>query len=58
MDYEKRLQLIQQGFAIAMEEIAWIPLFSIQWLYGTSDDIEFNPRPDLNMKVEEIKFKN
>lgn len=58
MDYEKRLQLIQQGFAIAMEDIAWIPLFSIQWLYGASDDIEFNPRSDLNIKVEEIGFRN
>ncbi|UCB58975.1 MAG: hypothetical protein JSV67_01375, partial [Thermoplasmatales archaeon] len=58
MDYKSRLQLIQQGFAIAMEDVAWIPLFSIQWLYGISDDIEFNPRPDLNIKLEEIKLKN
>jgi peptide/nickel transport system substrate-binding protein len=57
MDSSERQELIQQGFAIAMEDVAWIPLFSIQWIYGLSDDIEFNPTPDLNIRVEDIKFK-
>ena len=57
MDATKRQRLIQQGFEIAMNDVAIIPLFSIKWLYAMNDDIEFNPRPDLNIKLEDIKFK-
>jgi peptide/nickel transport system substrate-binding protein len=56
MDSTVRQKLIQEGFAIAMEDIACIPLFSIQWIYGFSDDIHFIPRPDLNIRLEEIRF--
>ena len=52
MDYQNRLALMQEAFEIAMEDVAWIPLFSIHWLYGVSDDIEFTPRPDLNILLD------
>lgn len=58
MDPVERQRLIQQGFTIAMQDVAWIPLFSIQWIYGSSDDLSWKPRPDLNIRVEDISLKN
>jgi peptide/nickel transport system substrate-binding protein len=57
MDSRIRQKLIQQGFLISMNDVVGIPLFSIQWIYGISDEFIWNPRPDLNIRVEDIKIK-
>ena len=56
MDSNIRQKLIQKGFEIAMQDVACVPLFSIQWIYGIKDNINFIPRPDLNIRVEDIYF--
>jgi len=53
-----RQKYIQDIFAIASEDVAWIPLFSNKAFYGTTDDIIWTPRPSLFIWVEEISFKN
>jgi hypothetical protein len=40
-----------------MDDVALIPLYSPQINYGYSDFLNWNPRPDLHFKVEEIKIK-
>ena len=57
METTTRQRLIQQGFGIAMQDVAWIPLFSIEWLYAMRENIDFNPRPDLNIKLDEISYQ-
>jgi peptide/nickel transport system substrate-binding protein len=57
MDPWERQQLIQLGFKIAMDDVALIPLYSPQVNFGYSDFIDWNPRPDLHLKVEEINLE-
>ena len=54
MDPWERQQLIQLGFKIAMDDVPLIPLYSPQVNYGFSEFLQWNPRPDLHFKVEEI----
>jgi peptide/nickel transport system substrate-binding protein len=56
MDPEERLQLMQEGFALAMDDVAWIPLLIPQEIFATQDYIDYTPRGDLSYKVEEIGF--
>jgi len=57
MDLEERLSLMQEGFAIAMDEVAWVPLYSLDGNYAHSVELEWMPRADLNIKIEEIEIK-
>ena len=57
MDLEERLKLMQEGFAIAMEDVAWVPLYSIAGNYAYIEELDWTPRADLNIKVEEIKIE-
>lgn len=54
---EKRNDYIQQAFFLAAADVAWIPLVSPMAFYGTTDDIEWKPRPSLFIWVDEISFK-
>jgi peptide/nickel transport system substrate-binding protein len=56
MEPEIRKELIQQVFAIAMDEVAWIPLYSSKAFYGICADFEWSPRPSLYMIFEEISL--
>ena len=56
MDPEQRLALMQEGFALAMDDVAWVPLFISQEIFATQDYIDYTPRGDLSYKVEEIGF--
>lgn len=56
MDPWERQQLIQLGFKIAMDDVVIIPMYSPQVNYGYSDFIDWNPRPDMHYKIEEIKI--
>jgi peptide/nickel transport system substrate-binding protein len=57
MDYEKRLKLIQDGFEIAMEDIAWIPLLSSKLIYGVVDGVSWEPNNNMLILIEEIKLE-
>jgi hypothetical protein len=46
--------LIQDVFSIAMDEVAWIPLYSGFAFYGVRNSIKWNPRASLYIIVEEI----
>ncbi len=57
MDPEMRLSYMQQGFQIAMDDIACIPLFINVLNYGVTKNIEWTPRSDMDIRVENIKLK-
>jgi len=57
MDYEERLKLIQDGFEIAMDDIAWIPLLSSKLIYGVVDGVSWEPSNNMLILIEEIKLE-
>jgi ABC-type transport system substrate-binding protein len=57
MDSEERLNLMQQGFEIAMNDVACIPLLSPRGLHAAADYIDWMPSLNTNIKVENIGFK-
>jgi len=57
MDYEERLKLMQDGFEIAMEDIAWIPLLSSKLIYGVVDGVSWEPSNNMLILIEEIKLE-
>ncbi len=57
MNSETRLQLLQEGFRIAMvDDVMSVPLFSQELLVLTAKNIEFSPRADLRSVVKDIRF--
>lgn len=52
-----RLDLLQQGFKVAMDDVAFIPLFWPQEIQGSLNHIDWSPRVDGYYKVEDIGFK-
>ena len=57
MNTEERLQLMQQGFQIAMDDIACIPLLSSKLIYGIANHINWEPNPGMLLNVEDMKLK-
>jgi peptide/nickel transport system substrate-binding protein len=57
LDPEDRLDLMQQGFKIAMDDVAWIPLYIPKCIYALADDIAWEPGPGMLIAVEDIRFK-
>jgi peptide/nickel transport system substrate-binding protein len=57
LDPNERLSLMQEGFRIAMEDVAWIPLYTPKCVVAIADYIAWAPRADFMIKVEEISFK-
>jgi peptide/nickel transport system substrate-binding protein len=57
MDTYERLQLLQEGFRIALvDDVAVVPLLSQVLFTLTASDIEFIPRADLRVVVKDIRF--
>ena len=52
-----RQKTIQNVFSIAMNDVAWIPMYSSKAFYGVKDDIIWNPRPSLYIIAEEINIR-
>jgi peptide/nickel transport system substrate-binding protein len=53
----KRLQLLQQGFSIALvDDVMVVPLFSQELLMLTAKNIKVDPRADLRSVVKDITF--
>ncbi len=57
LDPDERLELMQEGFRIAMEDVAWVPLYVPRCIYGIADYITWNPKPNMVLAVEEMGFK-
>ncbi|MFH1237314.1 MAG: ABC transporter substrate-binding protein [Candidatus Aenigmatarchaeota archaeon] len=51
---EARLSIMHEGFEIAMEDVAWIPLHTENLIYGTKSDLTWEPRSDVKIKLESI----
>ena len=56
MDYQERLKLMQEGFEIAMEDVAWIPLLSSKLVYGVVDGVNWQPSNNMLILIEDIKL--
>ncbi len=57
MNPETRLQLLQQGFSIALvDDVMVVPLFSQELLTLTRKNIELEPRADLRIIVKDIRI--
>jgi len=57
MNYEKRLNLLKEGFRIAIvDDVIVVPLFSQELFVFTNNSVDFQPRADLKYLVEDIKF--
>ena len=54
---EDRLDIMQEGFRIAMEDVAWIPLYIPKYVYAIAEDIAWDPGPGMMIAVEDIEFK-
>lgn len=57
LDPMERLELMQEGFRIAMEDVAWIPLYIPKCVYATANYIAWEPGPGLIIAVEDIEYK-
>ena len=54
---DERLDLMQQGFRVAMNDVAFVPLFIPLEIQGSLDHIDWIPRGDRYYCVEDIGFK-
>jgi peptide/nickel transport system substrate-binding protein len=52
-----RLSKMQDGFRIAIDDVAWIPLYLPKCVVVIADYIAWAPRPDSMIRIEEISFK-
>jgi peptide/nickel transport system substrate-binding protein len=58
MDSTIRNKYIQDAFMIAMNDVAWIPLYSSKAFYVVKDTISWTPRHSSYILVDEISIKN
>jgi peptide/nickel transport system substrate-binding protein len=57
MNQKDRVSLMRDGFKVAMDDVACIPLYISVCNIGVADYIVWNPRSDLMTLVEEITVK-
>jgi peptide/nickel transport system substrate-binding protein len=57
MNQKQRLLLMRDGFKVAMDDVACIPLYISVCNIGVADFIVWNPRSDLMTLIEEITVK-
>jgi len=58
MDTRERLNLMKEGFAIAMDDVACIPLYILKGFSVIKDEISWSVRADGLIKIEDIKIDN
>lgn len=58
MNIKTRKKLLQDCFKIAMEDVAWIPLFKWKITYGINNHFDWTPRADQQILIEYIKIDN
>lgn len=54
MEPDMRINLIQEAFSIASDDVAWVPLYTSKAFYAVREDLNWNPRPSLFIWAEEI----
>ena len=57
IDPEKRLKLVREGFKLAMDDLAIIPLHRQKAIYGLVPDVVWHPRVDERLRLEEMRIK-
>jgi peptide/nickel transport system substrate-binding protein len=57
MNQKTRMGLMQEGFKVAMDDVAWIPLYTSVCNVAFPEYLSWNPRSDLCTLVEEITVK-
>ena len=57
MNQKTRMNLMRDGFKVAMDDVACIPLYISVCNIAFPEYLEWNPRSDLNTLVEEITVK-
>ena len=57
MEPQKRLDLMQDGFMIAMEDVAWVPLHIPQNIYACKDNLDWIPYSGMGYNIKDIKCK-
>ncbi len=57
MNPMQRLARMQEGFQIAMNDVACIPLVTSKILYGMLEHVDWTPSANMIIKVETIKLK-
>jgi len=57
MDSQKRLSLMQDGFMLAMNDVAWVPLYIPQSIYGCRENINWIPYAGMGYNIADITFK-
>ena len=57
LDPGERLQMMQDGFKIAMDDVAWIPLYVPTCVYAMMDYIAWEPGLGMMISVENVRFK-
>ena len=57
MNTKNRKTMIQDVYYIAMNDVAWIPLYTPQYLYGCNNIFDWNPGNCGGYCVEDIGFK-
>jgi len=58
LEMMKRLELLKECFKVALEDVAWIPLFTWKISYAINNQFDWNPRTDQQILIEYIKNKN
>ena len=58
MDALERLRLMKEGFAIAMEDVACVPLYILKGFSVSIDKISCSVRADGLIKIENLKIDN
>ena len=56
-DPRSRRDLLQQAMRVLDEDLPYIPLLSSYDLYATSPDVSFEPRPDGELALADVKVK-
>ena len=57
-DHKKRVALLQQAGRILMEDVPFVPLYTLDEVYGAARNILWKAKPDQRIHVAEMKIKS
>jgi peptide/nickel transport system substrate-binding protein len=56
-DPKKRLEILQQASRILMEDVPFVPLYTLAELYGVARNVIWKPRPDEKILSTDMKIR-
>ena len=56
-DPKKRIALLQQAGRILMDEVPFVPLYTLAENYGVARNVIWKPRPDEKVLAAEMKIR-